>query len=282
MLAIIGGTGFEKFDDFKPIEELDRSTPFGAASTGLKRVKIGDHDALFIPRHGSNHELLPTEVNYRANIYALKKHGGKRILCTSAIGSLQKELAPGDLVIPNQYIDRTKGIRSNTFSGNGVVAHVSLAHPTCPELTENVRSFAKELNFKAHFDKIYVCIEGPQFSTQAESQSYRGWGAEVIGMTGYPELSLAREAGLCYLPCCFVTDYDCWDDSIEHVTLDGVMEILRANNTKAFSLTKKLLEVASATPQSCPCHESGFRSGLMTPDEALSPENKQWVDVLRS
>ncbi|MBC7370805.1 MAG: MTAP family purine nucleoside phosphorylase, partial [Bdellovibrionaceae bacterium] len=234
MFGIIGGSGFEKFDEFETVEILDRKTPFGEASSGFKKVKVGGVEFLFISRHGDHHELLPSEINYRANIYALKKHGAKAVVSFSAIGSLVQECAPGDLVIPYQYIDRTKGIRQSTFLGQGLIGHISLAKPICEVMAERLAPLAKMHNFKTHSKKTYVCIEGPYFSTKAESLSYRQMGAEVIGMSNFPEYALAREAGLPYLPCCFVTDYDCWDDSIPHVTVEDVIKLMKLNNGKAF------------------------------------------------
>lgn len=278
MWAVIGGSGFEKFDGFETIEELDAATPFGEASSGLRRVKIGENEALFLSRHGAHHEMLPTEVNYRANIWALKKHGAKAILSFSAIGSLQKELKPGDLVVPDQYIDRTKGIRNHTFCGDGLVGHMSLAKPICPSFKETLQSKVNGYDFDTHFDKTYVCIEGPNFSTAAESKMYRQWGADIIGMTNYPEFALAREAGLSYGPCCFVTDYDCWDDSIPHVTLEAVLEVMRNNNAKAFQIAKDMV----ATPAPTTAADQGLKFGVMTPKDAIPADKRQWLSVLQN
>lgn len=280
MIAIIGGSGFEKFDKFLTVEKLSVDTPFGKASSGLKRVKIGSYEALFLSRHGEHHELMPTEVNYRANIFALKKHGATAILSFSAIGSLQKDLKPGDLVVPTQYIDRTKGVRAHTFCGGGMVGHVSLAKPVCGEAVGRLKEIVSPMDFDAHFAKTYVCIEGPYFSTKAESNTYRQMGADIIGMTNFPEFALAREAGLAYVPCCFVTDYDCWDDSIPHVTLEQVMDVMRKNNAKAFQIAEGVLAQEKEFFADCGCADQGLRTGLMTPKDALSPEQKAWLQVL--
>ncbi len=266
MWGIIGGSGFERFDGFEVVETLPRETPFGPASSGFKKVRINGQEALFISRHGDHHEFLPTEINYRANIYALKAHGARSIVAFSAVGSLREQLAPGDLVIPLQYIDRTKGIRAHTFCGSGVVGHISLAHPVCESAAEMALAEAKKEGIKAHLGGTYVCIEGPNFSTYAESVHYREIGADIIGMTNYPEYALAREAGLSYLPCCFITDYDCWDTSRPHVTLEEVVRIMRENNGKAFRLLKRVL--AGGEPQ-CDCANQGLRHGLLTPKENL-------------
>lgn len=287
MWAIIGGSGFEKFDGFKPVEELDRETPFGLASSGLKKVEVNGVEALFLSRHGSAHELVPTEVNYRANIFALKRHGAHSILSFSAVGSLREELPPGDLVIPTQYIDRTKGVRKPSFCGDGVVGHVSLAKPVCLQAAEKTLGFVpKDADWKGSTGKTYVCIEGPYFSTKAESHMYRQFGADIIGMTNFPEFALAREAGLNYLPCCFVTDYDCWNEERPHVTLEEVIEVMRNNNSKAFHIAETILgqdaQGESYFADGDPAREQGLRSGLMTPKDAIPTDKMVWLETLLS
>lgn len=284
MYAVIGGSGFEKFDAVKKVADVDRNTPFGEASSGIKKVSVetdaGTKELIFISRHGEKHELLPSEVNYRANIFALKREGVTKIMAFSAVGSLRQELAPGDLVVPTQYMDRTKSIRKTTFCGEGAVGHVSLANPIWSTAKETLQGLASEFDFNLHFDKTYVCVEGPTFSTKAESHWYRSMNADIIGMTGYPEFALAREAGICYLPCCFVTDYDCWNEEIEHVTLEVVLEVMRKNNKKAFAVFTKLLTQEMAEDKEC--REGGLKTGLMSPVEALNSEQQAWMEVLRS
>lgn len=282
MYAIIGGSGFEKFDGFQTIEKLNIETPFGPASSGLKRVKIGQHEALFVSRHGENHELLPSEVNFRANVFALKKYGAKAVLSFSAVGSLRQEFKPGDMVLCAQYIDRTKGVRKATFLGDGLVGHVSLAKPVCQKPIERVRLLAAKYDFDCHFGQTYVCIEGPYFSTKAESNTYRQMGADIIGMTHFPEYALFREAGMTYIPCCFVTDYDCWDDSIPHVTLEEVLKVMRQNNSKAFQMAQDILATGDELYKNCDCSQQGLRAGLMTPKEAISKDKTAWLEVLLS
>lgn len=305
MYAIIGGSGFEKFEGFEVIENLDRETPFGLASSGFKKVRLDGKEILFISRHGDHHEYLPSEINYRANIFALKKWGAKGIISVSAVGSLDKNLAPGDLVVPNQYIDRTKGLRAHSFLGGGLIGHVSLAKPTCEVMESNLFSMLYKSNssrkieatislveapkssvsalfsFPIHFKKTYVCIEGPYFSTKAESLSYRQMGADIIGMSNFPEYALAREAGLPYLPCCFVTDYDCWDVSIPHVTVEEVIKVMRGNNAKAIELIKCILKqepfwIGSQAP------EGGLRTGLFMSLDAIPKDKNSWLEILRS
>ncbi len=279
MWALLGGSGFEKFEEFKKLEALPVATPFGDTSSGFSKIQLGTTQMLFIPRHGENHEKTPSEVNYRANIWALKKYGATKILSVSAIGSLKTEFKPGDMVVPNQYLDRTKSIRAHTFCGQGLVGHVSLAHPVSSELVEALKKQASEFDFKIHFGATYVCVEGPYFSTQAESKCFISQGANIIGMTNFPEYALAREAGLSYLPACFVTDYDCWDDQIPHVTLEGVFAIMRQNKLKAFELCKKFVTPnANLLPQGCP--QQGLQTGLMTPKEFISKEQMNWLQVI--
>lgn len=281
MLGIIGGSGFEKFDEFENLGLLDRETPFGLASSGFKKVRVEGQEFLFISRHGDHHEMLPSEINYRANIYALKKHGAKAVISFSAVGSLEQSCAPGDLVIPNQYIDRTKSLRQHTFLGEGLIGHVSLAHPICDVMEKKAQQIVKQHQFSTHFGKTYVCIEGPYFSTKAESNYYRQIGAKIIGMSNFPEYALAREAGLPYLPCCWVTDYDCWDDSIPHVTVEEVIKVMKANNAKAFVLLKDFLQ-AGQFWQGSRAIDGGLRSGLFMPKEAIPSDKKAWVELLMS
>lgn len=280
MWAIIGGSGFEKFDEFKLIKELERETPYGDASLGLKLVELDGTRILFLPRHGSDHSLSPSEVNYRANIFALKKYGANKVLSVSAVGSLRKELAPGDLVIPSQYIDRTKSLRKATFCGDGVVGHVSMAEPTSKSLEKEVHQFIKEISFNVHFDKTYVCIEGPTFSTKAESHMYRGFGADIIGMTNVPECHLAREAGMSYLPFSFVTDYDCWKEDHPPVTLQEVVSIMKGNNAKAFALAKLL--IPKTTNHITKEREMGLKTSIMSSLTSISKEKQSLLEILMS
>jgi 5'-methylthioadenosine phosphorylase len=285
MLGVIGGSGFEKFEEFETMEMLDLETPFGRASTGMKKVTVDGHEFIFISRHGERHEFLPSEINYRANIYALKKHGAKAIVSFSAVGSLHHDFAPGDMVVPYQYIDRTKSLREPTFLGKGLIGHVSLAKPVCELMAEKAIHIVLENNlnskFKTHFGQTYVCIEGPYFSTKAESKSYRQMGADIIGMSNFPEYALAREAGLPYLPCCFVTDYDCWDDSIPHVTVEEVIRVMKGNNGKAFIMLRQLLASGEFFHGSA-AYDGGLKTGLFMEKESIPVEMRSWVEFLMS
>lgn len=279
MLGVIGGSGFEKFEDFETVELLSRETPFGLTASGFKKVRVDGQEFLFISRHGEHHEHLPSEINYRANVYALKKLGAKAIVSFSAVGSLQKEFVPGDCVIPYQYMDRTKSIRAHTFLGEGLIGHVSLAKPICEVMAERTKELVKNNSFKTHFGQTYICIEGPYFSTKAESASYRQMGAQIIGMSNFPEYALAREAGLPYLPCCFITDYDCWDDNIPHVTVEEVIKVMRGNNSKAFTILKSILKSTQIYNGSL-AYDGGLKTGLFMPKEAIPALKRPWVDVL--
>jgi 5'-methylthioadenosine phosphorylase len=280
MWGIIGGSGFEKFEEFEQLESLDRSTPYGDCSEGLKKGRVGGKEVIFLPRHGLHHTMSPSEVNYCANIYALKKNGVKQILSFSAVGSLRNELAPGDMVVPHQYIDKTKSQRRSSFMGEGIVAHVSLARPTSTLLTDEVKKIATEMPFKTHFDKVSLVVEGPYFSTKAESHLFRAWGADIIGMTAFPEYALAREAGMAFLPCSFVTDYDCWKDDIPHVTVQEVMNTMKRNNLKAFQIAKKIVGIDQSKLTAATERENGLKNGLMTSLENISVKQKQCLDVL--
>lgn len=301
MWAIIGGSGFEKFEGFKVLERLETQTPFGEAASGLCKAELDGHQFLFLSRHGQHHEVLPSHINYKANIYALKKFGAKAILSFSAVGSLREELAPGDLVIPVQYIDRTKRTASQTtyFADERVgslVGHMAMGDPIEPRIFPILREVLNDFHqskenellksskpnkslFKAHFNKTYICMEGPNFSTRAESKMYQGWGADIIGMTNFPEYALAREANMLYVPLCFVTDYDCWRVEEEPVTLEAVIAIMRANNAKGFQLIVPILENTDLNDIYIN-YRSGFPVGIMNSLEKLTPDQKRVLEIL--
>lgn len=281
MWGIIGGSGFEKFHQVKVIEEIEVETPFGQHSKGLARLEINGDECIFLPRHDKNHSLLPDEVNYQANIFALKKLGCKQIVAKSAVGSLREDLKPGDMVIPSQYINRTHG-RKSTFLGSGICGHVSLAHPTCAHFTDTARKLAESMDFQTHFDKTYICMQGPAFSTKAESNMYRILGADIVGMTNFPEYALAREAGMGYLPVCFVTDFDCWKETEAHVTVEQVLAILRQNNSKGFTFLEKLIEMKAPDSVLIQYKEESVRNGLLTDITSLPAEKQDWLKVLQT
>ncbi len=281
MLAIIGGSGLYALDELDIVAEHDVDTPFGKPSAPIIEGKAFGSSVLFLPRHGRNHEFLPSEVNYRANIYALKKLGACTILSISASGSLQEEIAPGDMVLASQYFDHTRGKREATFFGSGIAAHISTAAPTCPVLAGDVLKAADALNIKLHSDKIYACVEGPRLGTKAESNFLRhAVKADVVGMTNVPEAFLAREAQIGYVTLAIATDYDCWrEDPDEHVSVEAVFEVYYENIGKIKKIVLKILENGiSATPANI---RTALKGAVMTPDERLSGAQKEWLNILR-
>ncbi len=281
MLAIIGGTGLYDIDGLEIVSETPIDTPFGPPSAPLKTLKSGDFEFLFLPRHGSGHSFLPHEINYRANIFALKQAGARMVLGFSAVGSLQEEIAPGDFAIPSQYLDLTKGKREYTFFGNGIAAHVSTAIPTCPQLSGWVYETAKKMNIKVHEDKTYACVEGPRLGTKAESFFMRNAGCDLVGMTNVPEVFLAREAQLSYATICIATDYDCWlDDPDSHVTVQAVIERFGASLDRAKQLLLELL--SSPLPEQDEEYRKALAMAVLTPDSALDEKQLAMLEVLRA
>jgi 5'-methylthioadenosine phosphorylase len=228
VLGVIGGSGLYEFEGFSDVEEVSVETPFGSPSDRIVRGRLGDTTLLFLPRHGRGHRLAPHEIPFRANMCALKKLGATHLVSVSAVGSMKEEIAPGDFVVVDQLVDLTKR-RVSTFFEEGVVAHVGFADPVCHALSEAVAGAASRAGAKVHAKGTYVCIEGPQFSTRAESNLYRSWGVSVIGMTALPEAKLAREAELPYALLALATDYDCWHATEEVVTVEAVIAIMKKN-----------------------------------------------------
>ncbi len=281
MLAIIGGTGLYDIEGLETVTEQEVDTPFGKPSAPIKTLKLGDREFLFLPRHGKGHAFLPHEINYRANIFALKKAGAKMLVGFSAVGSLRKEIAPGDFSVPSQYLDLTKGKREYTFFGNGVAAHVSTAIPTCPQLSAWIASVAEKNDIVLHSDKTYACVEGPRLGTKAESHFMRGAGCDLVGMTNVPEVFLAREAQLSYATVCIATDYDCWlDDPEQHVTVQAVIERFGASLERAKSLLMEMLK--TPLPEVDETYRQSLAMAVLTPDNVLSDSQKAMLDVLRA
>src|SRR5262245_30980507 len=227
-IGIIGGSGLYDMAELTDRREVTLETPFGPPSGPYITGKLAGTQVAFLARHGVGHKILPSELNFRANIYGFKTLGVERILSASAVGSLKEEYAPLDLVIPDQFFDRTKG-RISTFFGNGIVGHVAFAHPFCEHLSGVAYDAAKDAGAKVHKGGTYVCMEGPQFSTLAESRLYRSWGMDIIGMTNLQEAKLAREAEICYATIALVTDYDCWHPDHDSVTIDLIIANLQQN-----------------------------------------------------
>lgn len=228
IIGVIGGSGLYEMESLAEVREIEVKTPFGKPSDKLIRGRLDDVELIFLPRHGKGHRWLPTELNFRANVFALKKLGVDRIISVSAVGSLRENIAPGDLVVPDQFIDRTVQ-RPSTFFGKGVVAHVSLADPFCKDLSAVLVAAARAENANVHAGGTYVCMEGPQFSTRAESHLYRSWNAHVIGMTNLQEAKLAREAEICFGTLALATDYDCWNEQAGNVEIEHVLAVLKHN-----------------------------------------------------
>ncbi len=267
MLGIIGGTGLYDLPGLEGRRTETVTTPFGEPSAPLVLGRLSDQDLVFLPRHGIGHRWSPTDLPYSANIYALKEIGVTHLLSVSAVGSLKPEIEPLHLVVPDQVIDRTTH-RARTFFEHGVVAHVGIAEPYCAEFRGAVISAAASTNQTVHRDGTYVCIEGPQFSTKAESALHRSWGASVVGMTAMPEARLAREAELCYATLAMVTDYDVWHESGEIVSVDVVMRTLRQNVEAGRQVIRSLAENGLAG-SSCACRDA--LAGAITTDVAAMP-----------
>lgn len=268
-VAIIGGTGLYEMQDFEDVREVEVETPFGPPSDRLIIGRRGNCEVVFLSRHGRGHRLLPSEVPFRANIYALKALGVRRVFAVSAVGSMREEIEIGTPVLVDQFVDMTKG-RTATFFGNGIVAHVSLADPVCPALREHLESTARRIGMKVRGRGTYLCIEGPQFSTRAESLIYRGLGVDVIGMTNATEARLAREAELCFATIALPTDYDCWHHSHEDVNVEAVIETLKSNIAKARTLVREAIsELGKIGPCSC---QNALQGAILT-DPTLIDEN---------
>lgn len=282
MLGIIGGTGIYQLDGLEVTGEHDVETPFGKPSTPIVEGKIGVRTLFFLPRHGRQHELLPSEVNYRANIWALKSLGVTQVIGLSAVGSLKKEIAPGDLSLPDQYFDFVKGHREKTFFGKGLAAHVSTAEPTCKRLSAGLAAAGERVGIRLHTGKTYGCVDGPRLGTRAESFFLRGAaGCDLVGMTNVPEVFLAREAQLCYCTIAIATDYDCWlDDPDQHVSVEQVIARYGASLEKAKTVVSAFID-DYAEDGDCACRCS-LASAVLTPKEALNKEQSALLELLSS
>ncbi len=274
-IGVIGGSGIYKLDGIEVVKEHKISTPYGAPSSEIIEAKLKDTTFFFIPRHGKGHTFTPTEVNYRANIFALKSLGVEYIISVSAVGSLKEEYPPTTFVLVDQFIDWTKGQRERTFFNNGFVGHVSVAEPVEKQLQQMLKSACEKSGVKYGVGGSYICIEGPQFSSKAESNIYRGFGASVIGMTNVPEAYLAKEAGIAYATIAMVTDYDCWKE--EHCTLEEIMKVMKTNNENAQKVLSIVLPELKNNNFSFK-KENTF--AVLTKPEHLSQEQKYILEVL--
>lgn len=278
-IGIIGGSGLYSMPGFELQEEVVVETPFGAPSDAYMVGKLAGKDVAFLPRHGRGHRLSPSELNYRANIYGMKSLGVEWILSLSAVGSLKEEHRPLDFVIPDQFFDRTMG-RISTFFGDGLVAHVSFADPICSELAEVVNESCGELGITAKMGGTYLCMEGPAFSTKAESNVYRSWGMDVIGMTNLQEAKLAREAELCYVTVAMVTDYDCWHEEHDAVTVADIIANLTKNAASATKLVQHVVErLDTERYRTCKCSKA-LAHALITDPKTIPAKTKQKLELL--
>lgn len=278
-LGVIGGSGVYHMQGVSVVAEHDLETPFGKPSDVIVEAQVGDRTVYFLPRHGRGHVLLPSEVPYRANVHALKQLGVTHVLAVSAVGIMQEHILPGDMVIPDQLFDRTKGVRASTFFGEGVVGHVAFADPFCDELRQLLLQASQQTQATVHDGGTYICMEGPQFSTRAESHFYRREvDATVIGMTALPEAKLVREAEMCYAMLAMGTDYDCWHEAEEDVSVEAVVAVLKANAECANDIVKALIRLLPESSD-CACLDAA-QYAIMTAPDAISDEAKARLHVL--
>jgi 5'-methylthioadenosine phosphorylase len=271
-IGIIGGSGLYDMEELTAREEVRLSTPFGDPSGPYVTATLRGRPVAFLARHGAGHRILPSELNFRANIYGFKLLGVERIFSASAVGSLKEEYPPLDVVVPDQFFDRTRG-RASTFFGNGIAGHVSFAHPVCPDLSRIAFESARMVGARAHLGGTYVCMEGPQFSTLAESRLYRSWGMDIVGMTNLQEAKLAREAEICYTTVALVTDYDCWHPEHDHVTVDMIVANLLRNAETAQQLIAEAVERVPAE-RGCVCADA-LAAAIITSPGAIPEDTKR-------
>jgi len=272
-IGIIGGSGLYQMDGLTEVREIGVETPFGKPSDNFILGTLEGSRVAFLARHGRGHRLMPSELPFRANIYAMKLLGVERIISASAVGSLQERYAPMDIVIPDQFFDRTRG-RVSTFFSEGVVAHITFAHPVCESLGGVLANSGESAGIKIHRGGTYLCMEGPAFSTLAESRLYRSWGMDVIGMTNLQEAKLAREAEICYSTMALVTDYDCWHPDHDAVTVEMIIEYLNKNSANAQVIIRDAVRRLATTPRGCKCG-GALRHAILTQPAAIPAETKK-------
>jgi 5'-methylthioadenosine phosphorylase len=276
-IGIIGGSGLYDMPGLTERSEVSVQTPFGPPSDPLVVGSLSGRRVAFLPRHGRGHRWMPSELNFRANIYAMKTLGVERILSVGAVGSLKEGIAPLDIVLPDQFLDRTRG-RLSTFFGNGLVAHIPFADPVCPDLLEQVHRASHRAGIPAKKGGTYVCMEGPAFSTRAESNLYRSWGMDIIGMTNLQEAKLAREAEICYVTIALVTDYDCWRESHETVSADMIVGNLQKNCQAAQSIIARTVQDLQPA-RNCLCQEA-LKYALITDKKVVPAEAKLRLECI--
>jgi 5'-methylthioadenosine phosphorylase len=277
-VGVIGGSGLYHMEDLTDVREVAIHTPFGAPSDVFITGMLDGVKMVFLPRHGRGHRLLPSEVPYRANIHGMKQLGVERIISVSAVGSMREKIAPGHIVIPDQFFDRTQGKRASTFFGEGIVGHVQFADPVCPDLSRLLATSARRVEATVHEGGTYLCIEGPNFSTRAESRIYRNWGVDIIGMTNLPEARLAREAEICYGTLALATDYDCWHEGHDDVSVDAVIAIIQQNVATARRIIREAVGSMSKDSH-CACGEA-LRYAIMTSADAIPVATRARLGLL--
>jgi len=271
VIGVIGGSGLYEMDGLKDVSSTKVDTPFGEPSDELIIGFLEGVKMVFLPRHGRGHRISPSELNFRANIYAMKKLGVSRIISVSAVGSMKKAIRPGDIVVCSQFFDRTKG-RNSTFFQGGIVAHVHFADPVCHVLSDCLYQAGLEVGAQMHKDCTYIVMEGPQFSTRAESKIYRQWGVDVIGMTNLPEAKLAREAEICYSTLALATDYDCWHEAEEDVSIEAILEVIKQNVTTAQNILRNAVKKIPSQSD-CQCGKALENAIITDPDRCLRKNN---------
>jgi 5'-methylthioadenosine phosphorylase len=276
-IGIMGGSGLYDMPGLKGVREVRVTTPFGKPSDVFVLGTLEGRRVAFLTRHGRGHVLMPSEVNYRANIYGMKKLGVERIISVTAVGSLREDMRPLDGVLPNQFLDRTTG-RASTFFGGGIVAHISFADPICPVLQDVLAEACAANSVSCHHGGTYVCMEGPAFSTKAESNTYRAWGMDIIGMTNLQEAKLAREAEICYSSLAMVTDYDCWHPDHDAVTVDQIIDYLNRNVANAQRIIRSALAGLPAD-RTCKCG-SALAHAILTDPKKISPKLRKKFELL--
>jgi len=276
VLGVIGGSGFYQMNGLDKVEMMELETPFGRPSDPFYQGRIGELEVVFLARHGRGHRLLPSEINYRANVFGMKQLGVTHLVSVSTAGSLKEEIHPGDLMIPDQFIDRTFK-RPGTFFGDGLVVHVSLADPVCANLSSDLAKAARVNGATIHEGGTYICMEGPQFSTRAESNLYRSFGASVISMTAMQEARLSREAEMCYAALVLVTDYDCWHSSVAAVDIGEILRVMKLNVEKAQTAVAGLARALGNRPRTCGC-EHALKDTIITERRTIP---QRLIDDLR-
>ncbi len=272
-VGIIGGSGLYQVEGLTEVREIGVETPFGKPSDNFILGTLEGMRVAFLSRHGRGHRLMPSELPYRANIYAMKLLGVEWVISASAVGSLQEQYAPTDILIPDQFFDRTRG-RVSTFFGGGIVAHITFSHPLCSDLSTILADACETVGVKMHRGGTYLCMEGPAFSTLAESRLYRSWGMDVIGMTNLQEAKLAREAEICYATMAMVTDYDCWHPEHDAVTVEMVLDYLNRNSANAQKIIREAVRRLAKFGKPCQ-YSSTLKNAILTQRDAIPPETKR-------